>query len=172
MRNSEIIGKFGEIFTASLFYDLGYTVDMIDAQGIDLICYKDDKRYGVSVKSRNIQFGENKSINLTYNDITYTNDESKIRGAEPAYAFVVSNLSRIDVLVVTQTYVFENMFSSYDNVYNIDDYKGMYTNKKDSGATKSISIAPASKNNWKNLLGESGVIFTNCYQGEQVNDNN
>lgn len=166
MRKSEIVGKYGEAFVASLFYDLGYKVDMIDENGIDLTCYKENKKYGVSVKSRNIQFGKNDSINLTFNDIIHTYNESKLRDLEPAYAFVVADLSRIDVLIVTQEYVFENMFSSGDNAYNINNYMEEYTNKKDSGSTKSISTTLTSKKGWKSLLGERGVIFTNCYQGE------
>ena len=98
MRKSEIVGKFGETFVASLLYNLGYKVDMIDENGIDLACYKENKKYGVSVKSRNIQFNTNNSINLTFNDIVHTYNESKLRDLEPAYAFVVANLSRIDEL--------------------------------------------------------------------------
>lgn len=165
MRKSEIVGKFGEAFVASLFYDLGYKVDMIDENGIDLTCYKENKKYGISVKSRNIQFGKNDSINLTFNDIIHTYNESKLRDLEPAYAFVVADLSRIDVLIVTQEYVFENMFSSIDNVHNINEYMDKYTSKKDSGSTKSVSTTFASKNGWKSLLGKHGVIFANYYQG-------
>lgn len=164
MRKSEIVGKFGEAFVASLLYDLGYKVDMIDENGIDLACYKENKKYGVSVKSRNIQFNINNSINLTFNDIIHTYNESKLRDLEPVYAFVVADLSRIDVLIVTQEYVFENMFSSVDNVHNINEYMDKYTSKKDSGSTKSISTTLASKNDWKSLLGKHGVIFANCYQ--------
>ena len=43
MRKSEIVGKFGETFVASLLYNLGYKVDMIDENGIDLACYKENK---------------------------------------------------------------------------------------------------------------------------------
>jgi|GEM_PF-4515589 len=164
MRKSEIVGKFGETFVASLLYNLGYKVDMIDENGIDLACYKENKKYGVSVKSRNIQFNTNNSINLTFNDIIHTYNESKLRDLEPVYAFVVADLSRIDVLIVTQEYVFENMFSSVDNVNNINEYMDKYTSKKESGSTKSVSTTLASKNDWKSLLGKHGVIFANCYQ--------
>ena len=162
MRSTEIVKGFGETFVASLFYDLGYKVDMIDEEGIDLTCYKENNKYGVSVKTRNIQFGKNGSINLKYNDIVYTYNESKLRGLEPAYAFVVADLSRIDILIVTQEYVFENMCL---NVDSINDYMDKYTDKNDSGSTKSISTSLASKNTWKSLLGKKGVIFANTYQG-------
>ena len=162
MRSTEIVKEFGEAFVASLFHDLGYKVDIIDEKGIDLTCYNENNKYGVSVKTRNIQFGKNESINLKYNDIVYTYNESKLRDLEPAYAFVVADLSRIDVLIVTQKYIFENMCSNIDD---INDYMDKYANKNDSGSTKSISISSASKNTWKSLLGKDGVIFANTYKG-------
>lgn len=173
MRNTEIVGKFGELFVAALFRNMEYEVDLIDAEGIDLVCYdnKDSNiKYGVSVKTRRAKNENGKinySINIDYNDIVYTYKKSKdIRGVIPAYAFVVVDLKRIDVLIVTQDYVFKrNLFNSI--VFNnIDEYMSKYKSKKDSGSKQCISIAKSSRDGWKTLKDEPGVIFTASYRTE------
>ena len=126
MLNNEIIKEFGEAFISSLLYNKGFKVDRINDEGIDITCYKDEQRYGISVKSRNL-IRRNNTINLTYNDIVYTYDNSLLRKLTPAYAFITSTLERIDVLIVTQKYVFEN----YVNIESIEKYKSAYKSKND-----------------------------------------
>lgn len=57
MRQSESVGKFGEYFVALMFQNWGFETDMVDAEGIDLMCYRNleskNEKYGVSVKTRN-----------------------------------------------------------------------------------------------------------------------
>lgn len=165
MIKTDIVGDFGEAFIAALFYSLGYKVDIVNAMGIDLTAYKDKLKLGISVKSRNIQFNPNKSISLKYNDIVYTYDESKLRSIdmEPSYAFVVADLERIDILVVTQKYLFDNLVSPKCPIKDIVHYKNMYENKEVSGSTKSVSISKTAREKWLKLEGEEGVIFVGTY---------
>lgn len=67
MRENEIIKSFGETFVATIFDNMGYEVDIVDAEGIDLACYRKGKRdrgYGVSVKTRNTQNHESFLLGL------------------------------------------------------------------------------------------------------------
>lgn len=179
MRNTEIVKGFGESFAAYLFYKMGYEVDFLDAEGIDLACYKKDESgisYGVSVKTRNIKpkgdestKDNNHSFNIKYNDIVYTYEQSEIRHLEPAYALVVADLKKIDVLIVTQEYAFKKLFNvRFDapTIANIDDYKKRYTSKNDNGAERHISIAQSSRKLWKERKDDEGVIFTASYSSE------
>lgn len=161
MLSTLIVGNFGESFIAHLFHSLGYTaVDVIDAKGIDLACYSADTSYGISVKCRNIQFTKNESINLTYNDIVYTYDESVQRKLTPAYAFLMADLQRIDVLIVTQEFTFSCL---QKDAFTIDEYKNRYVDKQASKSTKSISTSLSAREKWKTLKGQPGVIFTASY---------
>ena len=42
MRKKEIVGEFGEAFIAQTMQNLGYEVDRLDAEGIDLAAYSDN----------------------------------------------------------------------------------------------------------------------------------
>lgn len=163
MLKNDIVGNFGEAFIASLFYSLGFEVDIVNATGIDLAAYKDDMKLGISVKSRNIQFGPNDSILLNYNDIVYTHSESELRNIQPAYAFIVTELNRIDILVVTQEYLFKNLISKNNPIKDIEHYKSIYSDKKVSGSSKSVTTSKTAKENWSKLNGENGVIFVGTY---------
>jgi len=155
MRKREIVKEFGESYVAQTMLNLGYEVDRLDAEGIDLAAYKDEKKYGISVKSRCIQHNKNDSVNLNYNDICYTYLQSVKRGVIPAYAFIIHSNERIDLLVVTQEYVFKH----YLGVESIEKYMQTYESKKDSGSTKSISTSLNSRENWSKQDADAGVIF-------------
>lgn len=162
MKKNTIVQNFGEYFTISVFYNLGFAVDLVDEEGIDVVCYNDDVRYGVSVKCRNIQFSKNDSINLKHKDIIYTNEQSQIRNVEPAYAFIVQDLDRIDVLIATQEYVLTNLLNHGEDINTIQEYLNAYPDIE--GPTKSVSITLSSKESWKNLKNTPGVIFTSSYK--------
>lgn len=164
MLERKLRGKVGEFFVGSIFDNLGFEVDIIDGKGIDLACYKDDIKYGISVKTRNIEEVENNNLNLGYNDIVYAYDESKKRGLSPLYAILFYDLSRIDVLIMTQEYTFMNYFSKKDGIGNIEDYKKVYPHKNVIGATKFIGTSLKARENWKFLKDEEGIIFTASYR--------
>ena len=146
MRRKEIVGEFGEAFIAQTMQNLGYEVDRLDAEGIDLAAYSNDgKRYGISVKSRCIQEKNNDGINLTYNDLSYTYEQSKKRGIIPAYAFIVHKNDRIDLFIATQRFV----CTQYLGIESIEKYKEVFTSKKDSGSTKSFNISLKSREKWR-----------------------
>ncbi len=158
MRKTEIVKEFGESFVAITMQNLGYEVDRLDSEGIDLAAYSNDgEKYGISVKSRCIQENKNDSINLTYNDLSYTYEQSKKRGIVPAYAFVISKNDRIDLFIATQAYVCEN----YLGIDTIENYMELFTSKKDSGNTKSFNTSLKSREKWRTIeFGEEGVIYT------------
>ena len=156
MRKTEIVGEFGEIFIAQTMQNLGYEVDRLDAEGIDLAAYSNDgTRYGISVKSRCIQEKNNDGINLTYNDLTYTYNQSRKRGIIPAYAFIIHKNDRIDMFIATQEFICKN----YLGIDSIETYMETFTSKKDSGSTKSFSTSLKSREKWRHTNNE-GVIYT------------
>lgn len=156
MRKKEIVKEFGEAFVAQTMQNLGYEVDRLDAEGIDLAAYaKDGKRYGISVKSRCIQEKNNDSINLTYNDLCYTYEQSVKRGIIPAYAFVISKRDRIDLLIATQSYVCKQ----YLGIEDIKEYMSQYKSKKDAGSTKSFNTSLKSREKWS-MLSKEEIIYT------------
>lgn len=157
MRKTAIVGEFGEIFTMQTLFNEGFEVDRLDAEGIDIAAYFDEgKGYGISVKTRCIQNKKNDSINLKYNDLCYTYDQSKKRGIIPAYAFVIESNDRIDLLIATQEYICKN----YLGIEDIREYKNMYSSSKDAGSTKSINTSEKYRNRWCELC-EEGIIYTN-----------
>ena len=157
MRKTKIVGEFGEIFVAQTMQNLGFEVDRLDAEGIDLAAYaKDGQKYGISVKSRCIQDKPNDSINLTYNDLTYTYEQAKmIRDLEPAYAFIVHSNNRIDLLIATQDYICQH----YLGITSIVEYQNTFTSKKDAGSTKSFNISLKSREKWR-ALQDNGIIYS------------
>ena len=173
MRNEKIVQKFGEHFVALIFENLGYSVDVIDAEGIDLMCYSECVSYGVSVKTRNIQQNSNNSINLTWNDIVYSYEQTKLRSGEDVlYAFVISDLERISVFIFTQQYMFEHYFVK-KKIKNIDEYMGAFTNKpnkkdKATGSTQGIDNGDRAKSKWKQLYENKvdGIIFAAAYDNK------
>lgn len=156
MRKKEIIGEFGEAVIAQTMQNLGYEVDRLDADGIDLAAYsKDGKKYGISVKSRCIQEKTNDSINLTYNDLCYTYEQSLKRGLTPSYAFIVHKNDRIDIFIATQ----EIVCKEYLDVTDIQGYIHTYQSRKDIGSTKFFSTSLKSREKWGAITGE-GIIYT------------
>ena len=166
MRSKEIIHRFGEHFITLIFHNLGFETDIIDADGIDLMCYKKDEEvcYGVSVKTRNIEFNSNNSINLTWNDIVYADKQTKLRGGkETLYAFVITELKKINVFIFTQEYMFEHYFEK-KGVKNINEYKEIFPEKM-PGSTQGIDTGIKAKDSWRILYknNERGVIFAGTY---------
>ena len=156
MRKKEIVGEFGEAFIAQTMQNLGYEVDRLDAEGIDLAAYSDNgKKYGISVKSRCIQEKNNDSINLTYNDLSYTYEQSVKRGIIPSYAFIIHRNERIDIFIATQ----EAVCKQYLGVSDIKEYMNIYQSKKDTGSTKYFSTSLKSREKWGETNGE-GIIYT------------
>lgn len=87
-----------------------------------------------------------------------------MRDLIPAYAFVICDLKRMDILIATQEFVFNNLINHDKEAdYSIEDYKKHYSNKHASGSTKSISTNFNSKEKWKTLKNERGVIYTCSY---------
>ena len=170
MRNGKIVQKFGEYFVALIFENLGYSVDIIDAEGIDLMCYSENVSYGVSVKTRNIEQNPNYSINLTWNDIVYAYEQTKLRyGMDVLYAFVISELERINVVIFTQQYMFEHYFMK-KKINNIDEYMERFPNKPDkknkmTGSTQGIDTGDRAKSEWKQLYENKvdGILFAAVY---------
>lgn len=157
MRKTAIVGEFGEIFTMQTLFNEGYEVDRLDAEGIDVAAYFDEGiGYGISVKTRCIQNTKNDSINLKYNDISYTYDQSKKRGLIPAYAFVIGSNERIDLLIATQEYICKK----YLGIEDVREYKKQYSSSKDSGSTKSFNTSKKNRDRWCELK-EEGVIYVN-----------
>lgn len=164
MIRENIVKEFGEAYISLLMYNLGFKVDRLDEKGIDLACYKDNYKYGVSVKARNIHFTDNKNVQLEYNDIVYTYDESKIRGLVPAYAFVIASVERIDIFIFTHEYMFKKYFSNdKKGIRDIYYYKSFYSSRKDKGSAKHIPISFKAREHWKTISDEEGVIFTASY---------
>ena len=156
MRKKEIVGEFGEAFIAQTMQNLGYEVDRLDAEGIDLAAYSEDgKKYGISVKSRCIQEKNNDGINLTYNDLSYTYEQSLKRGITPSYAFIVHKNDRIDIFIATQ----EVVCKQYLGIPNIQEYMNTFQSKKDTGSTKSFSTSLKSREKWGATTGD-GIIYT------------
>lgn len=157
MRKTKIVGEFGEIFIAQTMLNLGFEVDRLDAEGIDLAAYsKDGQKLGISVKSRCVQDKPNNSINLTYNDLTYTYEQAKnIRDLEPAYAVIVHSNDRIDLLIATQDYICQHHLG----ITSIEEYQNTFTSKKDEGSTKSFNISLKSREKWR-ALQDNGIIYS------------
>jgi hypothetical protein len=156
MRKKEIVGEFGEAFVAQTLQNLGFEVDRLDAEGIDLAAYSNDgKKFGISVKSRCIQDKNNDGINLTFNDLCYTYEQSVKRGIVPAYAFIVHKNNRIDLFIATQ----ELVCKQYLGIDAITVYMQTYSSKKDLGSTKSFSTSLKSREKWR-VTTDPGVIYT------------
>lgn len=172
MRNGEIVHRFGEHFIALIFDNLGFEADIVDADGIDLMCYKngEDLCYGVSVKTRNIEFNSNNSINLSWKDIVYADEQTKLRaGKEPLYAFVITELSEVNVFVFTQAYMFEHYFAK-KRIKNISEYKKKFPTKptkenKMPGSTQGIDTGRKVIDSWGTLYQNKtkGIIFAGTY---------
>lgn len=171
MRKEQIIKNYGESFVAMMFANWGYESDIIDAEGIDLMCYKEIsdntyKKYGVSVKTRDPYTKKNNSLNLTWNDLALADSQTKIRDGELLYAIVWYSIERVDVVILSQEYVL-NSFGYSD----IESYKEMFPEKKMNGSTKSISTTLSNRNSWLDMYknGMSGVIYAARFD---INDNN
>lgn len=159
MRAKEIVKGFGEYYVAQVLQNLGFEVDILDAEGIDLAAYKGEQRYGISVKSRCVHTSPNNTINLTYNDLHHTYEQSNRRGLMPAYAFVINTNEKIDILISTQ----ESTCLNHLGVESLTEYLNTFSSKKDSGSTKSINISEKSRSEWKNL-GYDGLIYVERLQ--------
>ena len=162
MRDNEITQKFGEHLVALIFHNLGYEADIVDANGIDLMCYNKSysQSYGVSVKTRNIEFNYNSGINLNWKDFVYADEETKLRGGKQTlYAFVICKLSAIYVFIFTQEYLFKH----YLKMNCIEEYKTSFPDAKISGSTKTITLK--NKDEWQQLYEnkEEGVVFAGKY---------
>ena len=170
MIDTKIVQEFGETFITLFFLNREYRTDIVDAEGIDLMCYKEESGlcYGVSVKTRNVQKDKpNKSINLKWNDIVCAYKETKLRNdnATLCYAFVISKANKketeeIVVFICTQEFIFQEK-----SIENIEEYKKRYPNKEVSGATKSIAIDENAQKRWIELYKnhKEGVIFAGTY---------
>lgn len=159
MREKAVRGNLGENLVAGILDVLGFEVDFVDASGIDLMCYgtEENKVYGVSVKTREVERKGNSSINLTSNDILYPEKSTKIRNknAEVLYAFVVYSFSEIDVLICTQKYVYEKV-----GINSREDYL-----EYGNSATKGFPIAKDDRQMWGKLYRnkEEGILFAASY---------
>lgn len=175
MRKNEIIKNYGESFVAMMFTNWGYESDIIDAEGIDLMCYKEIsdnsyKKYGISVKTRDPYDKMNNSLNLTWNDLVLADKQAKVRDGELLYAIVWYSIDRVDVVVFSQEYVLKKFGYS-----DIEGYKKDFPKKpkpkESNGSTKSISTNLNARNSWLNMYkeGEPGVIYAARFD---INDNN
>ena len=98
---------------------------------------------------------KNDGINLKYNDLYYTYEQSKKRDIIPAYAFVIASNERIDVLVATQDYICKK----YLGIEDIEKYAELYSSSKDAGSTKSFNTSLKRRNEWRNLQ-EEGILYS------------
>ena len=155
MRKKEIARAFGEVFVAQTLMNLGYEVDFLDAEGIDLAAYMDDgNRYGIIVKSISTQEKDHESIALTYHDLAYTYGQSVKRGLVPAYAFIVHKNERIDLLIATQGFI----LIQFLGVTDIHEYMEIYDSHNASGSTKYLDTSLKSRECW-GTLDEDGIIY-------------
>ncbi len=160
MRKNSLVGNFGEYFAGMIFESKGYACDLIDAEGIDLAAYlrgaKDAKAYGVSVKTRAPFDSANNSLLLRYNDIVFTDEQARLRGLEPIYMVIWYACDRVDVLAFTLDY-----FLRLHSIADIGTYKSLYPDPKTSGAAKSLSTSPKSRDRWLELYesGEEGILY-------------
>ena len=162
MRETEIIKEVGEAIISWSLFNENYTVDRLDAKGIVIAAYSNNKKnekFGISVKTRNVESNENNSIVLNQKDLIYTDEEAKLRELTPAFAFVVTSLKRIDILIVTYTYAFENWFAKgtcYENGDEVSDF--IKRCKAADKCSKSVPISDKVRENWKNFEVGDGVI--------------
>ena len=122
MRENRLAGDFGEYFVAIHFNRKGYQTDIIDHTGIDLMCYSDNEdsnTYGISVKCRNIDNG-NQDIRIPRKEIIRCYEASKTRGGTPCYAFVIIGKGKLYFRAVTlETFLKNHGYSGEGDVYNI-----------------------------------------------------
>lgn len=170
MRKEQIIKNYGESFVAMMFANWGYESDIIDANGIDLMCYKEIsdnyyKKYGISVKTRDPYMKKNDSLNLTWNDLVLADSQAKLRDGELLYAIVWYSINRVDVVIFSQKYVLDSFGYS-----DIESYKEEFPEKTE-GSTKSISTSLAKRNLWLDMYknGIPGVMYAARFD---INDNN
>jgi len=147
MVTTKLVGNFGEYYSAMCFLDAGFNVDLIDSNGIDLMCYDEnsDKVYGVSVKSRYVTGKVNNSLLLRDKDIKYCHDEAVLRHAAPAFAILVISEDRIDIAAIT----FEELLQLH----------GYNSYEEYDGKNVSVNISLKRRDAWRDYISEDGIII-------------
>ena len=122
MRENRLTGDFGEYFVAMHFNRNNFQTDIIDHIGIDLMCYQNEKnvQYGISVKFRNIDNGNN-SIRIPTKEIVRCYNAAIRRGAVPCYAFGVISKEIIAFRTITLNTLLKNHgYIGIEDINNIN----------------------------------------------------
>ena len=141
-RHQKIIGDFGESIICNWLSRSGFEVTIVDHTGIDIVAYhkKNDKRLGISVKSRTRNEGkETVSVNIfsnrgKYNDYQKIMDACQAFACEPWIGIYVETTKYADVFLTS----IENYIEKYrgktgkvtDKWYMRPNHQQMYLKEK------------------------------------------